>query len=307
MLQVVHEIHAPARRNFPRRSVDIRDLNETWQADIVDMSKYASENKGYKYLLTIIDNFSKYAFAVPVKSKSGKDVAEAFDSALRQGRRPKNLHVDMGKEFYNSTFESLMKKNNIHMYSSFSNKKASICERFNRTLKEKMWKMFSLRGKYKWIDKISELVSNYNNTVHRTIKMKPNQVTSKNAKDLYDEIYRKNSLRMRVKSKFRVGDYVRISKYKHVFEKGYQPNWTTEIFKISKVKNTFLVTYELKDYKDNPIKGCFYEFELLKTKHSNVYLVEKIVKRRGNKVFVKWLGFDDSHNSWIEKTDVMNE
>ena len=98
---------------------------------------------------------------------------------------------------------------------------------------------------------------------------------------------------------------MRISKHKHIFEKGYTPNWTTEIFKIKSIKMTHPITYILQDYEGKTIRGCFYEKELLKTKYPKDYLVEKIVKKKGDKLFVKWLGFPSSHNSWISKKDIL--
>ncbi|XP_015124739.1 uncharacterized protein LOC107046604 [Diachasma alloeum] len=301
---LVEELHRPARRNYPRRRIDIRGLNETWQADLVDMSAYAKENDGYKFLLTIIDIFSKFAWAVPIKSKSGLDVTKAMESVLNQGRVPQKLHVDQGKEFYNKEFKNLMQKFDIKMYSTFSNLKASICERFNRTLKERMWKKFSLQGSYRWFDILPDIISSYNDTKHRTIHMKPKDVNETNQKFLRHQVYGK-FLNNRVKeAKFKINDKVRISKYKHVFEKGYTPNWTTKIFKIIRVRRTEPTTYKLIDYQDNPIEGSFYEEELSKVKHPDVYLIEKVIKKRGNKLYVKWLGFDDSHNSWINESDV---
>lgn len=300
---LVDELHRSARRNYRRRRVDIRGIDETWQADLVDMSAYASKNSGHKFLLTVIDNFSKFAWAVPLKTKNGKDVTSAMKSVL-ESRIPKKLHVDQGKEFYNKEFQALMKKHNIQLYSTFSNLKASICERFNRTLKSKMWKQFSLRGTYKWIDILQDLILEYNTTKHRTIKMKPIDVTAANETKLLRTVYKPLQVRSTQKRKFKVGDKVRVSKYKHIFEKGYTPNWTTEIFTISEIKNTQPPTYKLQDYQNQPIEGGFYEEELSKVKHPDIYLVEKILRRRGNQLYVKWLGFDSSHNSWINKTDM---
>ena len=116
-MTVVTELHKPARKNYPRRRVHMRGIDETWQADLVEMLPYARENNGYKYLLTVIDIFSKYAWAVPVKSKSGPDVTAAMQSVLIQGRIPKNLHTDEGKEFYNAHFKDLMQRFNINHYS----------------------------------------------------------------------------------------------------------------------------------------------------------------------------------------------
>ena len=152
---IADELHRPAVKNCARRRVVVRGLHETWQADLVDMSAYARYNNGYKYLLTIIDIFLKYAWAVPTKTKGGKDVTDAMSSVLKKGRVPRKLHVDQGKEFYNSEFKALMQRYDITLYSTFGNLKASICERFNRTLKGKMWKQFSLRGTYSTSGRIS--------------------------------------------------------------------------------------------------------------------------------------------------------
>ena len=261
---VVEELHRPARRHYPRRHVEMRDIDDTWQADLVDMSAYAKVNRGYRFLLTVIDIFSKFAWAVPTKTKSGSDVTVAMRSVFEQGRQPRRLHVDQGKEFYNATFKNLMEEYNIRLYSTFSNLKASICERFNRTLKTKMWKEFSFRGTYKWIDILPDLVSEYNNTKHRTIKMKPKDVTASNT-DQLKRIY-ENRTNITSKPKFKVGDHVRVSNYKHAFEKGFTPNFTAESFVVDAVKPTKPITYRLKDYQGNPIQGGFYQEELTSVK-----------------------------------------
>ncbi|XP_034938292.1 uncharacterized protein [Chelonus insularis] len=130
---IADELHRPARNNFKHRKDHIQGLDETWQADLVDLTAHLFTNSRYKYILTIIDIFSKYAWAVPVKTKNGKDVTDAMISVLIQKRVPQKLHVDRGKEFYNKEFQTLMERYNIEMYSTFTNLKASICERFNRT------------------------------------------------------------------------------------------------------------------------------------------------------------------------------
>lgn len=271
--QLVDELHKPARRNFKRRVVILEGINDLWQADLVEMGEYSSDNNGYRYLLTVIDAFSKYAWAYPIKTKTGFEVTKAIEQILLK-QSPANLQTDNGKEFYNVYFQNMMKKYNINHYSTYSSLKASIVERFNRTLKSKMWKLFSLNGNYKWIDKIQILVNNYNNTIHRTIKMKPKNVSILNEKKLLQTVYSK--IKILPKAKFKIGEKVRISKYKHIFEKGYTPNWTTEVFTISQIKNTNPITYILNDYENKNIKGCFYEYELLKTSQPNIYLIQKI-------------------------------
>lgn len=301
---VVNELHRSVRRNFIRRKTLIRGLNETFQADLVEMLPYKVQNKNYKYILTVIDIFSKYAWAIPLKSKNSKDVTEAMSKILATGRIPKNLHTDQGKEFFNATFRGLMKEYAINHYSTYSTKKAAIVERFNRTLKEKMWRAFSVQGSYKWLILLPKLLSKYNSTKHSTIKMRPIDVTSMHEKHLLQTVY-KNNVYLWVKPKFSVNDYVRISKYKSQFAKGYTPNWTAEIFQVYMIQWTHPITYKIQDFEGNRIEGRFYEHELLKAEHPHVFLVEKVLKKKGNQVFVKWLGFPSKHNSWINKNKIL--
>ncbi|KMQ84276.1 integrase core domain-containing protein, partial [Lasius niger] len=170
--QLVNELHAPARKNFPRRHVIVRGYDDLWQADIVEMRPYSRFNRGYHYILTVIDVLSKHAWAVPLKSKGGSETADAIAEIIRDSKRcPRNIQTDMGKEFYNADVQRLMRKHDINHYSTYSVLKASVVERFNRTLKNDMWKMFTLNGTYKWIDALPRLVSDYNARKHRTIGM----------------------------------------------------------------------------------------------------------------------------------------
>ncbi|XP_051155164.1 uncharacterized protein LOC127277817 [Leptopilina boulardi] len=166
-----------------------------------------------------------------------------------------------------------------------------------------MWPQFNLQGNYKWINLLPTLISQYNNKKHRTIGMKPKDVTVEDTRELLRRIRKLRRIPLR-RPKFKVGDRVRVSKNKSIFEKGYTPNWSTEIFTVNQLKRTKPVTYKLTDYQNQSIEGGFYEEELLKVKYSDVYLVEKVLKTRGNKVYVKWLGFDNSHNTWIKKSDM---
>lgn len=304
--QIVQEIHKPSRKKFIRRRVILKGIDDLWQADLVDMNAFSKYNDNYKYILTVIDCFSKYAWALPLKTKSSSAVTELMNTIFINDKRvPKNIQTDLGKEFYNKLFKNLIINNNINHYSTYTHLKASIVERFNRTLKEKMWKMFSYRGSYKWIDKIANLLNVYNNTKHRTIKMTPVEVNSKEIENkLLNTVFKINHKLF--KNKYKVGEFVRVSKYKGIFEKGYTPNWSTEIFKIIGVNNKFPVTYKLQDYQKKFIAGCFYESELQKTKDHKAYLVEKVLKKKKNDlVFVKWYGFDESHNSWIDKKQIL--
>lgn len=301
-IKLVEELHAPARHNFPRRRVIVRGYDDLWQADIVDMRSHTRLNRGYQYILTVIDVFSKYAWVAPLKTKSGKDVTEAFNVILRE-RCPKNLQTDMGKEFYNTNFQAFVKKNKINHYSTYTVMKASVVERFNRTLKNAMWKQFTLNGSYRWIDLLSQLIHDYNHRRHRTIGMRPIDVTPKNANHLLSTVY--SNIKIAAPARFKVGDKVRVSKYKSIFAKGYTPNWSYEIFEINKTLQTNPVTYLLVDSLGKPILGGFYEYELHSVANPDVYLVEKVLRKKGKKVYVKWWGMDSHHNSWINKNNIL--
>src|SRR5436190_1221452 len=154
--KIARELHKSARKNFPRRRVKVLGIGDLLQADLVEMIPYAKDNKGYKYLLTLIDCFSKKGYAVPVKDKTAENVKNAVESILPQN--VKNLQTDEGKEFFNKEFSKFTKKRNINHYHTYTHLKASIVERFNRTLKNWMWAEFSAQGSYKWIDMIPKLL-----------------------------------------------------------------------------------------------------------------------------------------------------
>lgn len=172
-------------------------------------------------------------------------------------------------------------------------------------MKTKLFKSFNLQGSYKWVgNPLQNVVKGYNNTKHRVIQEKPANVNKENENIVMINIHKHQAnARNNKKPKFKIGDHVRISKYKCLFHKGYTPNWSTEIFTIKKVNNTIPVTYTIEDLKQQPILGCFYEQELQKTKYHDVYLIEKVIRKKGNKLFVKWLGLNE--NSWIDKKAII--
>ena len=309
--QDVYTLHKPVRKNFKTEKVYIHEIDEQWQSDLVEMISYTDENKGYKYLLTVIDCFSKFAWVFPLKTKTGEETSKAMEKIFNdKNRKPQKIQTDNGKEYYNREMNKLFEKYNIHHFSTYSDKKASIIERFNRTLKEKMWKMFTHNGNHQWTDILDDLVDGYNNHYHRSIKMTPIEASKKeNTSEVYLNLFGISKSHKDSKPQLKVGDIVRITKYKSVFSKGYLPNWSTEQFKIAKVHEGNPVTYEIQDLGDEEIKGRFYEEEL--TLFDNVsmeYIVEKVLKRRTKdgmkEVFVKWYGYPEKFNSWIPETNL---
>jgi len=308
--EISKELHKPVIKKFVRRKVIVRRVDEIWAVDIVDMQKFADDNDGYKYILDVIDCFSKYAWAVPLKNKTTHTTLEALKKIIKDsGRKPEKIWSDAGGEFVSKEVKKWLDENNITLYHTYSENKSSIVERFNRTLKNRMWVMFTENQDHRYIDDLQTLIKNYNNSIHRTIGMTPTQASLKARQEkVYHNIYKNVELRTNKKPKFKVGDKVRISITKGTFKKGYEHGWSFEVFKISKVIDSNPITYNLVDLEEEPITGSFYEQELQKTSKDNVYIIEKKIKSRiknGKKEFyVKWYGFDDSHNSWIKEEDI---
>ena len=198
-------------------------------------------NKGFRFLLSVIDIFSKDAWVVSLKDKKGVSITTAVQKILDgSDRKPKQILVDKGSEFYNSSFQKRLKDNDIEMYSTHNEGKSVADERFIRTLKTKVYKYMTSISKNVYIDKLDDIVNEYNNTYHRTIKMKPVDVKDNIYIDFKKEVNDKDP-------KFKVSDYVRISKYRNIFAKGYTPNWMEEVFVIKKVKSTVPWTYIIND------------------------------------------------------------
>lgn len=304
--KIINELHKPARKHFKRRRVITKGINDLIQADLVEMLPYAKTNRNFRYILVVINVFSKFVWVEPVKRKTAKDVTSAMNKILSKMHiKPKNLQTDNGKEFYNKEFKNLTSKYKINHYSSFSNLKSSVVERVNRTLKNMMWRQFSYQGSYKWINILQDIVSKYNSKKHSTIDMRPVEVTQDMEPILLSTVYSNLKTVDPRKNKLKKGDNVRISKYREAFSKGYTPNWSNEIFKIRKVNLTNPVTYLLEDQNKQEIQGSFYSEELQKTNYPDIFLIEKILKRKGDRIFVKWLGLDKSQNSWINKNKVL--
>ena len=255
------ELHKPIIKKFEKRKVYSQFKDNMWGLDLADMQSLSKKNKGIKYLLCVIDLYSKYAFVIPLKDKKGISILNAFDKIIKQyNRKPNKIWVDQGGEFYNNIFKKWLSDNDIIMYSTYNEGKSVVAERFMRTLKSKLYKHMTAIGKNVYYDVLDDVVNKYNNTKHSTIKMKPIDIRDNNNKRVYIDEHNEK------RSRFKVGDRVRISKFKNIFAKGYTPNWSKEIFIVDKINDTVPYTYNLKDLNDGEIIGSFYDQELQKTK-----------------------------------------
>ena len=305
--------YKPIIRKHKYQKTFVRDLGDQIQMDLVDMGKYKDKNKGFYWILTAVEILSRYAFTIPVYRKTTKYMTEAVSELLKKfndrfGKYPNTAQFDDGKEFYNVGVKNLLESYNVKYFSTGSSRKAAVVERFNRTLKTSMWKYFYANGSYESVSALDDLTRNYNQTKHSVILMKPADVNKTNSEAVWITLFG-YGIDEFPRPKFSLNETVRISKYKNIFEKGYEANFTEEIFKIVKIYRGDPNMYGLEDLtegKGEPIIGRFYENELSAVdKKDDVYRVEKVLKRKKVKgeemVLVKWLGYSNKHNSWVNK------
>ena len=279
-------MHKRIIKKFKRRYIYSPGIDVIWTTDLILIPKYAKQNNGYKYILTILDTFFKYAWIALTKKKDKRTIANAFENILKKGRYPQKLWSDGGGEYDNHHFRSMLEKYNIKPYRTESKLKAIMAERFNQSLMNKIAKMFTQRGNHRYIDDIERIVNEYNNSYHSSIKMTPFEASKKENEGIaYYNLYnkrRRQMMKQNIKPKFKVGDIVRIYKFKKLFEKGYDPKWSNELFVIYKNNGTIPNTYKAKSIeKKNDryeyIRGNFYEQELQKKNGLKIFLYLYII------------------------------
>ena len=260
--------------------------------------------------------FSRYAWARAIKTKKGEEIVRAFQSIFQE-RKCKSLQTDQGKEFENRQFQHFLNVHDVKFFTVKSQFKAALAERFNRTLKSRMWRYFTYTGRHRWLEVLPKLMQSYNASVHRSIGVAPKDVTIENEMNLWEKQQTRGPQNVTLKDVhtiLKVGDHVRITKYKYLFDKGYLPNWTEEVFTISRVIETPKierhyagpVQYKIRDENNEEIDGSFYGFELQKVEAPERYRIEKIIRRHvvhgEQQYFVKWMGYGPQFNSWV--TDI---
>ena len=281
------EVFSPQITKFKRQRITPLYKDETWSADLIDKSSLSKYNNNYKFILTVIDIFTKYAWAIPLKNKSGLSITNGFKTILSEGRKPEKLWVDRGSEFYNKTFKSLLKEygtgktasgisetaSQIELYSTYSDLKTVFIERFNRTLLHIINKPMFINGDGNWVNILNDAVVTYNNNIHSSINMTP-----VDASNIPDKVKYTFSFR-NIKPKLNVGDYVRNVDKRNIFSEGYTSNWNRELFKVNEVLKTHSPTYKIEDINGEIIEGKYYEQELLKSEfdfESNKKVLESL-------------------------------
>ena len=296
---LAEELHRPIRKHFTKRYVFVRNVDDIFGADLIDMQALSKQNKGYKYILMVEDIFSKYGWAVPLKTKTGIAVRDALKQIFKQ-HVPKKLWTDAGWEFYNTEVKTLLKKHDITLYSTENEEKCSVIERWNRTIKTKLWKYFTANHTHKYIDVLDALIEKYNNTVNRAIGMTPTEARKpSNHGAVFRHLYFEKMAKLgEKKPKFQIGDKVRLGVKKDLFEKSYIINWSDKIYTIKRVFATRPITYKVEDDKGVEHKGKFYEQDLQKTKVDE-FRIQKVLKKTKNSALVRWVDYDSSYDSWI--------
>ena len=284
--EIAKEIFSPVIKKFPRIQIQTHYKDECWSIDLIDKTNLAKYNKDYKFIFTIIDNHTKYAWAVPLKDKTGKSTTNALKHLIeKEKRKPDKIWSDRGKEFYNKRFLNFLKEQNIQIYSTHSDLKAVFVERFNRTLLDLVKQPMYIEGDACWLNHIDTALETYNNRIHGTTKMTPFEMST-NTRSAYGKQSpsgqrlipnNKNKIITRgaptvqstqsVKKlpKFQVGDFVRVPDKRNLYSKGYTTNWNRELFKIHSINKTTPVTYTLKDQNKEIVQGKYYEQELLRS------------------------------------------
>lgn len=311
LTQDAYTLHTPKRKNFPRNKYIVSNIDDLWQADLAILKNISKFNDGVKYLLVVVDVFSKYGWLRPLKNKTAKEVNAAFESIFEsEGRKPRNIQCDKGREFVSAVSTKFFKAHEINFYTTRNpDTKAAVVERFLKTIKTRLWRYFTHKNTFRYVDVIQQLARAYNNTTHSSIKKAPADVNDENVLQVWQALYSKAE--SYVAPKLKVGDTVRVAKEKKHFAKGYESNWTEEIFKIVRVIRHPIPVYELKDVAGEAIDGTFYEMELQKVivSKNKVYKVEEVLEMKGagktRKLLVKWKGYPAKFNSWIPASSLL--
>ena len=301
--QDAYSLNNSVKRNFQRGRVIVAGIGDQWDADLASFARDSDENDGYKYLLVVIDIFTRYAWIEPIKDKTSREIVRAFNRIIMKGRKPRRLRTDAAKDFTSKGFQEYLETKDIAHFTTHSERQANYVERFIKTIKSRIWRHIRSQNSRRYIDILQKLVDSYNKSWHSGILSEPINVNKQNESRLWWQMYwpkdikiKKESKDKKVKFLFKVGDKVRISHLRSAFQREYDIKWSGEIFKISKrfVRQNQPM-YRIIDFFNKPVKGTFYQKELQKVnvKNTDIFKVEKVLKYKGrgrNRLAkVRWL------------------
>ena len=267
----INEIYSkPPKKNYITNKTDVYYIDDIWSLDILDLKDYGPENnKGYRYILVTIDNFSKYGWTIPLKNENGQTIKDSFENILISSKRKPNLiESDRGKEFYNNIFQDFSNKNNIKLYSRNSSYGAVFAERFNRTIRDLLKKPVFEKGDGKWIDILKVKTKQYSNKVHSSTKLTPTQASvKKNESFVYQNLLDK---RKKIKPKFQINDLVRVADLKKTFSKGDTTNWSYKLYKITEIINETIPSYHFDNLPERYNEALLKKTELTMKENKDV-------------------------------------
>jgi hypothetical protein len=325
--QETYSLTRGARRRFPRTRVVVEGVDSQWDADLMDMNNISKDNDGIGYVLVMIDVFSRHLWCRALGKKTGVEVVEAMQSIWGEGRKPSVLRTDKGSEFTNRKVKIYLKGVNVHHIVTQNETKANYAERVIKTLKHKIFRYILKQRSYRYADVLQDLVTSYNNTVHRSLGVSPSSVTEDNEGESRLQQYllrrkvkhtqrevikeKKKKKSRGQKYKYKMGEIVRISHVRGVFDREYSQKWTGELFRVTKrYVRQGVPVYVLKDWNGEVIDGTFYTAELqpVHVTDDTAFTIEKILKRRtrrGQKeALVRWLHWPKKYDSWIPSSEI---
>ena len=300
-------------RKIPRNRVVVQGIDSQFDSDLADCALLSDKNDGYKYLLIMIDIFSRYAWVRPLKTKYAKEVVTAMQSIFMEGRKPAVLRTDGGREYNNKIVKTYLNSKGVHHFRTYNETKANYAERFIKTLKGKLYRYVVAKNTIRYIDILQDLVKSYNHTVHSSLGRPPSGVYKGNENEVrYDQYLRRRREKVKFQQfKFKPGDHVRISFTRSAFDREYNQRWSGEVYVIeTRRRRDSIPIYTIKDWNGEKVDGTFYQQELQKVNvdDNNLFKIEKILKRRRRngrrQVFVKWQNWNKSFNSWIDEDEV---
>lgn len=318
MKQETYGVHFPYRSTYERSRVISAGIDYLWEMDLMDMQKLSRYNSRARYVLLVIDVFSRFVWCRSLKNKQGSEVVNALKSIfLVSGRKPEYLRSDKGSEFTNRLVQAWLAKVKITHIVTLSEVKAAVAERAIKTIKSKLFKYMYHLQTWRYIDVLQNVTDTYNATVHSSIGVAPSTVDKKDERRLWWNMYvsvdKLKPQRKGYTNVLHVGTYVRISFHRGPFDREYRQKWSGEIFQVYQAfSRDGVLVYYLRDMVGEKLQGSFYREELLEVKNNPeaLYKIEKILKRKrspgGEKMyFVKWLNWDRRFNSWIREQDMV--
>lgn len=304
-----YTLHKPVRRKFKTRRVIVYSIDQQWQADLMDLKNLSKFNQGFNYLLVCIDILSKYAWAIPLKTKRGEEIVTAFQKIFSE-RQPKFLQTDKGTEFTNAKFQKFLRQRGVRFFTTNNTTKASIAERLIRTLRSKMSKYFQQGNTFNYVNVIDKLLESYNKSFHRSIGCAPVSVSPSNERDVWLKLYSGEQESESARCQLEPGAIVRISKHKRTFEKSSESNWSEELFIVTECLQKSPPVYKINDLLGETIEGTFYPQELQKVHPKADFPVEQMLKKRTRKgrleYLVKFRGYPSKFNQWIPSSDMFS-